>query len=166
MVKNFCCGLLPLRTGCLVITIVGLILALSTWAYNLGSSAVYRREYRDLSTGRVQSGYWGGWYAFILALILEILVWVALFLGLNPNKNKHQLVLGSLIGLLIAIILRVILFSVMMADDYLKFYYNNEDVGFLILNLLFFLASVGLYIYFGIVMISYYQTVKGGSGIV
>ena len=43
MVKNFCCGLLPLKPGCFVISSLGLILGISTWAYNLGNSAAYTR---------------------------------------------------------------------------------------------------------------------------
>ena len=163
MVKNFCCGLLPLKPGCFVISSVGLILGISTWAYNLGNSGAYTRGASvNLFSGTLQTTYWGGWYAFILALILEILVWVALLLG--AILNKHQLVLGSLIGLLITIILRMILFIVIFADPVLRTYWNIVDVGFLIVNILFFLAT-GLYVYFGVVVFSYYQTLKGGSGL-
>ena len=163
MVKNFCCGLLPLKPGCFVISSMGLILGISTWAYNLGNSVAYTRGASvNVFSGTVTTAYWGGWYAFILALILEILVWVALLLG--AILNKHQLVLGSLIGLLIAIILRMILFINIFADDWKLIHGNYMDVSFLIVNVLFFLAT-GLYVYFGVVMFSYYQTLKGGSGL-
>ena len=134
-VKNCCCGLLPLKTGCLAIAVLGIVLGL-VWAMNL-------------------SGATGGWTAaYVLGIVLEILVYVSLLVGVL--LNKHQFIGLSLIGVLIIIIWRIIIFIVMVAMGILL-------PLWLAINIVFHVAVILLNVYFGIVINSYYRTLKGGS---
>ena len=134
-VKDCCCGILSLKTGCLVISIVGIVLGL-LWAINLG----------DLD---------GGWTAgFVLAIVLEILVWIGLLIGVI--LNKHEFIGLSLIGLAVLILFRIILFILIVA-------LLGPVLWLLIFYILFNVAAILLYVYFGIVINSYYRTLKGGS---
>ena len=134
-VKDCCCGILSLKTGCLVISIVGIVLGL-LWATGL-------------------DGVSGGWTAgFVLGIVLEILVWIGLLIGVI--LNKHEFIGLSLIGLGILILLRIVLFILIVA-------LLAPVMWLLIFYIIFNLAAILLYIYFGIVVNSYYRTLKGGS---
>ena len=134
-VKNCCCGVLSLKQGCFAISIVGIVLAL-LWAVDVGGKS-------------------GGWTAgFVLAIVLEILVWIGLLIGVI--LNKHQFIGLSLIGLGILILMRIIIFILIVA-------LLPTVLGILIFYIIFNLAAILLYVYFGIVINSYYRTLKGGS---
>ena len=132
-VKDFCCGLLSLRVGCIVIAVVHLILCVSNggWYLNWG----WRWSWN--------------WSLYIL-LILEVLVGIFLLLGVI--LDKFQLVLASAIGLLIAIVLRVIIIIIMVVVI------SFSNAGIMIAVVFFALLIVALDIYFAIVILSYYDT--------
>ena len=134
-VKDCCCGILSLKTGCLVISIVGIVLGL-LWATGL-------------------DGVSGGWTAgFVLGIVLEILVWIGLLIGVI--LNKHEFIGLSLIGLGVLILYRIIIFILIVAV-------LAPVMWLLIFYIIFNLAAILLYVYFGIVVNSYYRTLKGGS---
>ena len=146
-VKDCCCGLMSLKVGCIVIAVIYLIISVANWTWYLNA-------------------FGSSWdWLFILALILDILVGVALLLGVI--LDKFQLVLASAIGLLISIVLSVVIFIVMMAN----FTFGNTgygtgnvvigvSTGYVIGNVVFVALRIGLEIYFGIVILSYYQTMR------
>ena len=99
------------------------------------------------------SGTWTWMWLFIVALILHFLIWGALLLGVILDKS--QLVLASAFGLIIAIMLEVVTLIVLVtASAYAPAYLAGHIVGILI--------RLGLDIYFGIVIFSYYRTMKHG----
>ena len=132
-VKDCCCGLLSLRVGCIVIAVFSLILGVGNFGWYLN----------------------GGWnwawnWILYIALVLEVLVWVSLLFGVI--LDKFQLVLASAIGLLIAIVLRIIIIIIIVIV------LSSLNTGIMIGVVLFALLIVALNIYFGIVILSYYQT--------
>jgi len=131
-VKDCCCGLMSLKFGCIVIAVIYLIISVANWTWYLNR-------------------YDNSWsWMFVLAVILDILVGVALLLGVI--LDKFQLVLASAIGLLISIVLKVVIFIIMMAV------FTFQSTGYLIGNVFFLGLRIALEIYFGIVIFSYYQT--------
>ena len=131
-VKDCCCGLLSLRVGCIVIAVLSLILGVGNWTWYLNQ--------------------WDSWswnWILYIALILDVLVWSSLLLGVV--LDKFQLVLASAIGLLITIVLRVVIFIIMVTDI-------SMITGIVVGVVMFVLLRIALEIYFGIVILSYYQT--------
>ena len=137
---------MSLKVGCIVIAVIYLILSVGNWTWYLNS---------------FDNRSWS--WLFILAVILDILVGVALLLGVI--LDKFQLVLASAIGLLISIVLSVVIFIVIMAN----FNFGNTgyvtgnviivvSTGYVIGNAVFVALRIALEIYFGIVILSYYQT--------
>ena len=138
---------MSLKVGCIVIAVIYLIISVATWTWSLNA-------------------FGSSWdWLIILALILDILVGVTLLLGVI--LDKFQLVLASAIGLLISIVLSVVIFIVMMAN----FTFGNTghhctspctiivvSTGYVIGNVVFVALRIALEIYFGIVILSYYQT--------
>ena len=123
---------MSLKVGCIVIAVIYLIISVANWTWYLNA-------------------FGSSWdWLFILALILDILVGVALLLGVI--LDKFQLVLASAIGLLISIVLKVVIFIIMMAV------FTFQSTGYMIGNVFFLGLRIALEIYFGIVILSYYQT--------
>ena len=136
-IKDCCCGLMPLRTGCIVISIICLIFSVSSMAYRIQKLSL-----------------WDGFFLLVLTLVSEILTFIALLIGTILNNPK--LVLASLIGVMIAIVARLGLFiALMILDSYWT------GTAFLVSNILFFILAMALYIYFGIVIYSFYRTLGG-----
>ena len=145
-VKSFACGLLRLRTGCIVIAILSLFICAVTYGYNIS--------------------HWHWAYAF--ALVFELSVWTALLFG--TIRNNHTVVRASLIGLVIVIVMRVVSFSLILNEiltgdtDWEE---TGEPVGipigelpigktFMAIAIVEFILVIAIYVYWGIVIYSFY----------
>ena len=130
-VKSFGCGLLPLRTGCIVIVILSLLICAVTYGYSI---------------------YLWHW-AYAFGLVFELSVWTALLFGTITYNQK--MVLASLIGLIIVIGMRVIIFMVVLvlAIININWFFMAIAIGSVE-----FIVVVVIYVYWGIVIYSFYRS--------
>ena len=157
-----CCGCIDLRTGCIVIAILEILIALGC----LGITALKYSTGCSIRMGsdRCMSGpSLVNVPGFVIGVILIVLLWVLLLVGVcirNP-----WVVLANLIGLLIFLIIRVVLFFVaitMMVDGEWFDYFGTLTA--IVTGLLVALViHICLDIYFAVVIGSYYATMKSGD---
>ena len=143
-VKSFACGLLKLRTGCIVIPVLSLIISAITYGYNIN--------------------HWHWTYGF--GLVIEAIVWVILLFGAILNNAK--MVIATLFGLIIVIIIRTLSFVyvlILLNREKLVDWKTGKDwreakTTFLIVAIMEFIVVIPIYLYWGIVMNSFYRTLK------
>ena len=139
--KKCCCGLMPLREGCITIASTSIVLCPATWGYLL-------------------SMWYGAVPYLAVALVLELLVWIVLWFGAFLNNCK--LLLTTIIGLITVIVIRIGVFIGIWI--YLAGKTDNDgyavDEGLTFLKSLFLMVVVPLYLYWVIVIQSFYRTLK------
>ena len=172
-----CCGCIDLRTGCIVIAIIEIIIALGCLGitalkyttgmgppspgYGSGSSSFLGSPYfRDLVNINLTLVNVPG---FVIGVILIVLLWALLLVG--ACMRHPWVVLANLIGLLIFLIIRVVLFFVaitMMVDGGWFNYFGTLTA--IVTGLLVALViHICLDTYFAVVIGSYFATLKSGD---
>ena len=140
---NACCGCIPLRIGCIAIAVLMLV------------AGILLAVFMDVTS-----------WVRVLVIILEVLTWVTLLIG--AIINHATVVIISLIGLLLLIIKDVavmigliIVFST--ASSFLG--PTGMEVTLFVIILIGYAIAIGMLIYFGIVINSFYRELKfGGQG--
>ena len=176
-----CCGCIDLRTGCIVIAIIEIIIALGC----LGITALkyttgMRTPYMEHGPGGPSGpSLFGSPYlrdlvtlvnipGFVIGVVLIVLLWASLLVGVC--MRNPWVVLGNLIGLLIFLIIRVVLFFVaitMMLDGTgwpWSFLWPYATLTGIVTGLFIALViHICLDIYFAVVIGSYYASLKSGD---
>ena len=143
---NVCCCCVPLRIGCMIIACVELVLALLyIWMI---------------------TGYQGrpGSAGYVVPLLIEILVWGLLLFGAIANNETAVLV--HLIILAIVLVMNGIILIIYISGLVVVctgYGWTGYWCTVFILTGLIFLVLIALKIYFFIVILSFYQQLKGGG---
>ena len=143
LVKSFGCGLLPLRTGCIVIAILSIVICIITYGYNIA--------------------HWH--WAYAIGLVFELSVWTALLLG--TILNNHMMVLASFIGLQFILVMRTIVFVVVIVRVIEEeVYWEEAKTTFMAIAIAEFIIVIPIYVYWSMVIHSFYRSLKhNGFGI-
>ena len=155
---NSCCGCCDLRTGCIVLSVIGVLSSFSS----LGFQGLYIHGYPVSTVG------------LVFGLILGIAVWALLLLGAVLNNETMVLINLILVGIkniamVIAFIIVVAQFGALGSEygglAYLDGYQQIQfaTTTFIVIIVTALLISIALEIYFMIVIYSFYQELKYGS---
>ena len=93
--KSCCCKLLPLRTVCIVIAIIGTIIGIFTWGIAIGLTVGHLWDDRVIPLTALG----------VVSFALEMSLWICLFFGIFLNNAKF--IFAALIELVLIIAIRI-----------------------------------------------------------
>ena len=93
--KSCCCELLPLRTVCIVIAIIGSIIGTITWSIAIHMTTGFLYDDRVILLTSLG----------VISLLLDIALWLCLILGIFLNNAKF--IFATLIELVLIIAIRI-----------------------------------------------------------
>ena len=94
-IKSCCCELLPLRTQCIVIAIIGTIIGIVTWGIAIFMTILGLYDDRVIILTSIG----------VISFALEMAVWICVFLGIFLNNAK--LIFAALVELVLIIAIRI-----------------------------------------------------------
>ena len=146
--KNCCCCL-DLRTGCIFISVLLFIATIANTAV---------MDFRDNFNS---DGYLAG---FIVVTIAAIGFWIVLFIG--ALKRNTTMIGVSMIALIVYIVILglLVMFIIIFGGIAVK-NTSAEAIVYLVVIIIGWLAEIGLFVYFVLVIQSFrLEIIAGGSG--